>query len=350
MQVTTRLLTAAEAPQWDALVERSPQGSLFAERWWLEIVTEGRAQLLGAWSGERLVGALPLWPVRTLGVSRLRQPRLTPYWGPLLAPLDGKYSTQLTNEMTILRALAQGVTDWADISLQFHPTLANWLPFAWEGFGQSTRYTYRIPNLAGLLAREDIPHKSIRKRLLAAREAGLEVVEMVEPAVVATQYEKSLARQGLAGAEAIQRWWAHLADTAMERGCMKTFAAVDRTGQVHAATAMAWDSRCAYALFGGADPHFRASGAGTLLQWHELETAARLVPAYDFEGSMLEPVEQFFRLFGGELCSYLRVTRTAWPLEVGRRVTEGVAGWRRGRMRPRATRREPVPDTRCADC
>jgi len=47
---------------------------------------------------------------------------------------------------------------------------------------------------------------------------------------------------------------------------------------------------------------------------------------FDFEGSMLPPVERYFRAFGARQTPYLRVSRTS---RRGRAALAARAGWRR---------------------
>jgi hypothetical protein len=310
MQLDVRELTEAEFPLWDRLAAESPQRSIFAQRWWIDIVTRGGGRLLGCFTGPNLVAGLPIWPCETLGVRRLRQPPLTPYWGPLFRVSPGKVATQITTEMDVLRALARALQEWQDITLTFHPSLTNWLPFHWEGFNQLTRYTYRIDHLTSFLADGSNLHKDVRRTLRKAEEAGLTCRDQVDPMEVLRQNDLSMRRQGLVGSAEIAAFWPQLAQAARERNCLFTAAAVDGTGAVHKATAMVWDDRCAYSLLGGGDPKYRQSGGGVLTSVREIEFAATVVPCYDFEGSMIEPIEQYFRQFGGSLYTYFLITRT----------------------------------------
>jgi hypothetical protein len=91
--------------------------------------------------------------------------------------------------------------------------------------------------------------------------------------------------------------------------------AEDASGQVHAAIYVVWDARSAHYLLSGGDPELRSSGANSFLLWNAIRHAATVTPAFDFEGSVLEPVERFFRGFGGRLVPYFRVTKTSRRLE-----------------------------------
>ncbi len=326
MQLEVRVLAPDEDALWDALVEKSEQGTIFSQRWWIEIVTRGQGCRLGCFTGTRLLAGLPIWPSTTLGVRRLRQPPLTPYWGPIFGNIDGAYTTRLNTEMSILRAFAEALKPWPDVTLQCHPTMTNWLPFFWQGYGQMTRYTYRIEGLAEFPLREDAFQKSVRQKLKMARQNGLIVRDHVDTAVVTDMFERTMARQGLKGETDILDIWPKLAAAAADRDQLFTTAVADADGNMHTARAMVWDTRCAYAIFGGSDPRFRQSGAAPYSLVHEMQVAAELVPAYDFEGSTLEPIEAFFRSFGGTLTPYLMITRRdAWVLNTAR-TAKDVAG------------------------
>jgi hypothetical protein len=60
---------------------------------------------------------------------------------------------------------------------------------------------------------------------------------------------------------------------------------------------------------GGADPELRNSSAGSLCMWAAIENAATVAANFDFEGSMIEPIEHFFRSFGAVQQPYHRVSR-----------------------------------------
>ena len=87
-----------------------------------------------------------------------------------------------------------------------------------------------------------------------------------------------------------------------------------RTVGAGAVAYVVWDGNAAYYLLGGADPALRTSGASSLLLWEALRRARDVTDVFDFEGSMLAPVERFFRGFGAVQTPYLRVSRaTARP-------------------------------------
>jgi predicted acetyltransferase len=89
--------------------------------------------------------------------------------------------------------------------------------------------------------------------------------------------------------------------------------ACDGDDRVHAVAYLVWDSASAYYLLSGADPALRSSGAQSLLLWEAIRRARDVTSTFDFEGSMLAPVERFFRDFGGRQTPYLHVSRVSRP-------------------------------------
>lgn len=341
MQISVRELTAEDYPLWDKLVMDSPQRSVFAQRWWMDIVTQGGVKLLGCFTPTQLLAGLPIWPCTTLGVKRLRQPPLTPYWGPLFAPAvpEAKYVNVITNEMTVLEALAQALTSWPDVTMTFHPSLTNWLPFFWQGFTQTTRYTYRYNELLDWEVFERTCHHSLRHSLKCAQRNKLHLMDMVDPKIVLAMAQKSMQRQGLDNAAEIIHFWPALSQGAIDRNCFSVSAVVDEQDNVHTAYALVWDDRYAYGILGGGDPHFRASRAGMMAHLHMIKKSAEMGLMYDFEGSMLKPIEQYFRWFGGDLCSYLMVTRAmSWRLNTARQLQHELMQGREWLSRLRYTR------------
>jgi hypothetical protein len=78
---------------------------------------------------------------------------------------------------------------------------------------------------------------------------------------------------------------------------------------VHAVSYVVADEHAAFYLIGGGDPELRTSGASSLLMWESILRARAVTDVFDFEGSMLRPVERFFRSFGSRQTPYLRVSR-----------------------------------------
>jgi hypothetical protein len=91
------------------------------------------------------------------------------------------------------------------------------------------------------------------------------------------------------------------------RDARRMFFAEDSEGRIHAALYIVMGAGYAYYLLGGADPQFRSSGAQNLLLWEAIGFASEMGLRFDFEGSVIEPIERVFRAFGALQVPYLQV-------------------------------------------
>ena len=71
-----------------------------------------------------------------------------------------------------------------------------------------------------------------------------------------------------------------------------------------------WNPDSAYYLMGGRNPKLRSSGATSLCMWEAIQFSASVTKSFDFEGSMNEPVERFFRAFGAVQTLYFSIKKT----------------------------------------
>jgi Acetyltransferase (GNAT) domain len=284
--------------------------SVFEQPWWLDAVAPGAWDAVVVVKNGEIVGRLPfVRQQRRFGLTILGQAPLTPFLGPWIKPGTGKINTRLGREYEILRGLMTALPEH-DVFLQnFHHSVTNCLPFCWQGFSQSVQYTYVLDELgdhdkiwAGF-------RQEVRTRIRhAERHVVVRAIDDVELLIALGRM--TYARQGMSmrySVELIRRL-----DTACSaRGLRRILLAESTDGIPHAALYLVWDPESAYYLMAGSDPRFRTSGAMSLLTWEAIKYAGQVTRRFDFEGSMLRPVERFFRAFGGRQVQLPRLARGA---------------------------------------
>ena len=90
----------------------------------------------------------------------------------------------------------------------------------------------------------------------------------------------------------------------------RTIYAVGEDGEILCALFNLWDAEWGYDLISAIDPQKRHTGAPDLLVWSMLEYLSDKVKGYDFEGSMIQGVEESFRHFGGTQTPYFAIYKT----------------------------------------
>jgi len=260
--------------------------------------------------GEEVAGALPYARKQRLGMRLLTQPKLTQTLGPWVRPSGAKYAKALGIEKDVLGALADALPAFAAYRQNWDCARRNWLPFYWRGFEQTTRYTYRLA-LSG--DEEAVWHgvqSNIRSDIRKARDRYAVRIRSAHALEEFLELNRrTFQRQGKTPpySDELVRI---LHEAARTRDASDVLLAEDPDGNVHAGAFIVGDGTTAYYLMGGGDPEYRNSGAGSLCVWEAIRRQPAHVQTFDFEGSMVEPIERFFRAFGAVQTPYFRVNRT----------------------------------------
>jgi hypothetical protein len=281
--------------------------AIFQQPWWLEAVAPGHWGEATVERAGRVVARLPYVVRGRPRVRVLTMPPLTQTLGPWLEPSTATPARALGEEHELLAALEAALPQAAAFMQHFSPTMRNALAFHWAGYRLELRYTYRLEGLASEAVLWDGLRGNIRREIRKARKR-IEVREDVGLDRFHAIWAKTFARQGLAAPVSLAEL-ERLDAACAARGARAMLSGHDDAGRIHAVSYVVWDDHAAFYLLGGADPELRTSGASSLLMWESIMRAREVTDVFDFEGSMLMPVERFFRAFGSRQTPYLRVSR-----------------------------------------
>jgi hypothetical protein len=301
---------------------------MFQEPWWLDAVAGESWQSLEVMSGGELMARMPFAARRKFGFQIIRQPPLTPTLGPWVRPSAAATSKQIAKHKVLFNALIDQLPRWDYFEASFHHSLTNWLPFYWRGFEATTRYTYVLDAVSDLEKIWSGLDESVRRNIRKARKS-LTVRTDLSIDQVFDFTSLTFERQGKRlpfGRDLVRRIDAACA----ARDARQMLFAMDAQGRSHAALYIVMDANYAYYLLGGADPELRSIGGQNLLLWEAIRFASERNLKFDFEGSMIESIEQVFRGFGAAQVPYLhvygikplaRMVLQALPRDVIRRLT-----------------------------
>lgn len=269
----------------------------------------------------RVVGALPYCLHNKWGLHYVAMPLLARQMGPYLLP---EYRSDPRREIPLLKTLIAQLPPLAAFEQDFNYAAANWLPFYWEGYRQTTRYSYEI-DLRDMQAvwQNITPNYRNNKIKRAAKLVRIETPN--DPAEALRLQNQSLKR--LDAKEPIPEPLFRRIDQALA-GQGRRFALIARdrdSGAAHSGVYVALDRRRAWLLMAGDHPELRSSGAGIFLIWEAIRHAQSLGATYfDFAGSMIPAVEAVRRQFGAQPRPYLRVWRDRhWLFRIRRLIYFG---------------------------
>lgn len=283
-----------------------PGNSIFDQPWWLDAAAPGAWDEVTVERDGQVVGRLPFVTRRRLGLTSLVQPPLTASLGPWISDHSAKEPGRLEHQKKVLAALIDALPSFDVFDQNVSPSVRNWLPFHWAGFDVTPRVTYRLDDLSDLDAVFSGFEADVRAQIRKAG-AALEVRADASPDAFLGLNRSTLETKGVVAGydDGLVR---RIDAACVEHGVRAILLAEDAAGRVHAGVYIVWDDRTAYYLMGGrAAEHER--GATSLLLWHAIRHAAGVTAAFDFEGSMVESLERYFRAFGASQVPYVHVRK-----------------------------------------
>ncbi|MBE9572360.1 MAG: GNAT family N-acetyltransferase [Proteobacteria bacterium] len=290
---------------------------IFSRDWWLDAACgDGGWDVAIVRRGDEVLASMPYHIRNRYGRKSITMPQLTQTLGPWLRPSKAKYAKKLTEQKGFMTRLIKKLPSFDYFCQNFHYSVTNWLPFYWQGFQQTTRYTYVFEDLSNLQKIWEGMLPKIRTDIKKAQNRfGLQIRTDLGVDVFLDVNELTFTGQGmkLPYTRDFVRRLDHACETHNAR---KVFFSQDKEGRIHAAVYIVWNEDSAYYLMGGSDPELRNSGANSLCMWEAIRFAATVTKRFDFEGSMIEPVERFFRAFGARQVPYFQITKDNRPLAI----------------------------------
>lgn len=310
---TSNYQLSTSKEQYRALCTIEESIPIFSRDWWLDIVCgENNWKVLLIEQKGKAVAAFPLYVPHKYVVS---MPAYTQTMGPWFRPEtdDTKYTTALGRRQNLCKIFIDSLKEYPYFHQNFSFQVTDWLPFYWEGYKQTTRYTYILENIRDSESLKENMSQHIRRQILKAKDkSGIILQKGIPVKDFLDVFIKTFERQGEKPKNL--KTLELLINICQNRKQGDLWGGYDDKGRLHAAVFMAWQESSAYYIAGGGDPTLRDSGAHSYVMWECIQYAATKSKHFDFEGSMLPGVERFFREFGAIQTPYFAISKGDLPL------------------------------------
>lgn len=263
--------------------------------------------------GNTITGALPYVTTKRLGFFQVTIPILTYYLGPLLFyPPDLLENNQNSFQRKVLLDLISQLPKTDRFVTHTDLNFNYWLPFYWNGFKQTTRYTYVLDtqkdrdtlfsNFKPTIKKAI--HKAIRNFTISSGEDINTVFKL---------HQADYQKKGLKTAFS-QQQLAPIDQQIKGQGHRLILEATDSNNQIVAAIYVLKDAQFFHYMFGAVDSKNRNSGVMSLLIWTAIQEAKKQNLDFNFGGSMNRNIEQFFSGFRANIKPYMRITKVTNPI------------------------------------
>lgn len=305
--------TKVDFEKWDDLVATSPQGTVFAESWYINSILPHWHAILVYDDDGVLQAGMPLYISQRSLIKYSLQPILAKYWGVLFIqrPFNDTYKEYAWKKKVLDAIISALPANLAKTIIYFHPSFDYGLPFSQNGFSLGTRYTYKL-DLEGTDDLKKGYAAAVNQKVNKAKKAGYET--RIEPSIEAVM--NLIAKNAKQGRSVLAPSYfsafRKLAKEGYTRNQAFTLNVINEKQEAVASSILLNDNKCVYFLVGLTDPDFRQTGANPLLLTEILAEAKLRAKEFDFLGSMTESIESFFRSFGARPVPYLTVSKNKY--------------------------------------
>jgi len=291
---------------------------IFSRDWWMDAVCgEDNWNVILVEDNGQIIASMPYYIKKKYGLRFITQPPLTQTNGLWIKyPDDQRSSKRHFYEKEIMNKIIDKLENLnVDLySQNFHYSFTNWQPFYWRGFQQTTRYTFVIEDLSSLDTIFSQFSKVVRKNIRkTAKQANIYNSDNIEKFY--TLNEQVFKRQGLKVPYSLD-FLKRLDRACSQNKARQMFFGEDKERNIHSIVYIVWDETSAYLLMSGIDPKYRDSDFKTLLVWEAIQFASKVTKRFDFEGSMIENVADYFTKFGAIKKPYFQITKMSRRMQI----------------------------------
>ncbi len=295
-----------EYDEWNHLVLNSSTGTIFNTSHWIKSVC-GNCELLYFKKGDKILGGFIYSKIKKAGISGLFIPPYTPIYAPLW--FDDIYGTKSIYDYRqfveeLMREIGSPIQD-----LLVSQENLDLLVFKWLGFIARPITTFRIrKNEFDLESIHKSKQRYVKRLINLLDEGKIQFVEDANPLKVIELQQNVAQKKGFNSNEHVLQEVVGNSDLLKNMWCM---ALCDLEGKYLAGCLAPYDNNSVYHLVNASNfhPDKLLNKANILLTFLLAKRAVDSGKIMDFEGSMLEGVEEFYRHFAATAEFRFRVTK-----------------------------------------
>jgi len=295
-----------EKTKYQEFISKFESSSIFSQPWWLDIVCgSANWNIVIAERDGKAIASLRYYTKRRMFLKIITQPPLTQTIQPLF---DERFSSNFDKKAKITSELIRKIPVTSKFQMNLHADFTNWLPFYWQGYSQTTFYSFILESGISV---DSIWENMSGKRRTEIRKSENSEVFINDKGSFSTffkLYQSTFIRKKRKPPFK-KPFLENLVNSCLEKKVGKMLFAVDKKGVPLSCAFFVWDDKRTYYLLGGLNSEVDTKGAQSLLLWQAIKTSLESSRDFDFEGSMDKGVGNFFSSYGADLVPYFGISK-----------------------------------------
>ena len=285
---------------------------IFSQPWWLDAVCgkDNWGVHVIEKSGQFL-GAMPYYVENRNGYDIITKAHHSQNNGIIINYMKNmKYVAMLDRQEEVINEMCDYIESLGvdKYEQQYHYSFTNYLPFKWRGYNELVRYTYVIDDTSDM-DKVVADFKYIARNQIKKAEKIVTIKEGMDIDKFYEINKLSYDRQGIEVPFSL-KLLSRIESACVEHDCRKILYSQDEEGNIHSVAYLVWDDESLYFLINGIDSDYTWSQSNSLLIKESIRVAHDLGKKFDFEGSVLQPIEHIFRAFGAKQKMYFRIYKS----------------------------------------
>lgn len=285
---------------WDIFVKNSPQTTIYGQTWYLAAL-QCPFKILVIKENQAIIAGIVL---TKNGNNQYANPYLGKYLGIYYAPFLGSAYQQETKRRKATRLLLEELTKLSSFDYFFHPNFTTYLPFYEKEFDNKVRYSYWIDLRQSMATIESQFHGKLRSEIRFAEKQPYQISDTISIVDFVHICQQTFLQKKAKFPFTIP-WLTHYCQQLVDRKVIQLIGIKNEQQELMAAAAILLTNDTATLILSGFDKEKIKRGANELLLFSCIKIAKKQAYFFDFEGSMIRPIESFYRKFGGDFRPYL---------------------------------------------
>ena len=290
---------------------KHPDICIFSSPWWLDAACgEDNWDVIIVEINGQIKATFPYY-VKSgkFGLKHIVMPILTQKLGPYILYENNMTSTAklIAYEQNVYDEIISKLNDYSFFDVNFSQEYKNWLPFYWNGYKQTSRYSYQIHDIKN---HEQVLKKFAKSKKYEIPKAQKKLTLNFDlPSDDFYDYLESAVHERGEKVSYTREEFKRIYNACYEYKSGRSFYCTDIEGNIHAINMTVWDKKAAYYLIAMRKKEYNTSGGTEFLVYEIIKYVSQFVDIFDFEGSMIKGVEASYRNYGGIQTEYYNIKK-----------------------------------------